>query len=151
MVWIGRLIGMAGLALVWATGVSAAACKPADGKLAGGYELQGVMETGSIIILLADGRFGYNFTVGAYDEIAEGCWHRDGKNVVLVPMSDTTSAMWFTLVHCSETPRSSWRNHRSWYSCAGPDPKIMNRSSPSASARESEKTCPPIVAWTTSA
>ena len=85
MVWIGRLIGMAGLALVWATGVSAAACKPADGKLAGGYELQGVMETGSIIILLADGRFGYNFTVGAYDEIAEGCWHRDGKNVVLVP------------------------------------------------------------------
>ena len=29
--------------------------------------------------------FGYMLTVGAYEEVAQGCWRRDGKSVVLEP------------------------------------------------------------------
>lgn len=63
----------------------ASPCKPADAKLAGGYELRGVRETGSVIALEADGRFGYMLTVGAFDEVARGCWRREGDAVVLNP------------------------------------------------------------------
>lgn len=58
-------------------------CKTADEKLAGGYELRGVREVGSILVLAPDGRFGYSLTVGANDEEAIGCWQRDGRNVIL--------------------------------------------------------------------
>ena len=70
-----------------ATPLSAAPCKQADAKLAGSYELTGVMETGSVIILAADGRFGYMLTVGAFEEIGRGCWHRK-NDVVILKTSD---------------------------------------------------------------
>lgn len=81
-----RMVFAALLALfVTAAPLLAAPCEKADAGLAGRYQLTGVMETGSIIVLAADGRFGYMLTVGAYDEVAEGCWRRDGGSVLLEP------------------------------------------------------------------
>ena len=73
-------------ALAFATTPGAAqSCKPADAKLAGNYQLSGVMETGSLIGLAPDGRFGYMLSVGAFDEVARGCWQKQGNTVVLTP------------------------------------------------------------------
>ena len=60
-----------------------AKCNPVDPRLAGGYELQGVREVGSLIMLGLDGAFGYMLTYGAYDEEADGCWQTDDKTVTL--------------------------------------------------------------------
>jgi hypothetical protein len=73
------------VAITSSTAAAALTCPPIKSKLGGVYELRGVMETGSTIILMPDGRFGYNLTVGAYDEVAEGCWRKEKKTVVLVP------------------------------------------------------------------
>ena len=80
---IGVFAVVSSVLLASGTASQAASCEPGDKALAGLYELTGVMETGSIIVLLADGRFGYELTVGAYDEIARGCWKRDGSTVTL--------------------------------------------------------------------
>ena len=61
----------------------AGTCAAQDSKLGGAYELIDVHETGSIIYLMADGRFGYELTVGAYDERAIGCWIQKGSIVTL--------------------------------------------------------------------
>ncbi len=71
--------------LLFQAPVLAAPCKPADEALAGVYQLSGVRETGSVIRLAPDGRFGYMLTVGAFDEIAAGCWRRSGTAIDLVP------------------------------------------------------------------
>ncbi len=81
---VAKIMIFAGSCLLLIRG-GAAACDRQDASLAGLYELQGVMETGSAIGLAADGRFQYMLTVGAFDEVAEGCWHRTGQNIVLVP------------------------------------------------------------------
>lgn len=47
----------------------------------GHYYLQGVMETGSELLLMPDGRFQWYISYGAVDQNAEGTWSRD-KNVV---------------------------------------------------------------------
>lgn len=62
-------------------------CKPSDASLAGIYQLRGVMETGSTILLAPDGRFRYKLTYGAYDEIAEGCWQKLSREVILTASS----------------------------------------------------------------
>jgi hypothetical protein len=54
-------------------------------SLAGHYYLDGIMETGSELLLRDDGRFQWYFTYGALDLAAEGCWQREGTNVVLLP------------------------------------------------------------------
>ena len=54
-------------------------------KLAGHYYLEGIMETGSELLLKDDGRFQWYFTYGALDLAAEGHWRRDDGNVVLLP------------------------------------------------------------------
>lgn len=61
----------------------AGTCAAQDSNLGGAYELIDVHETGSIIYLMADGRFGYELTVGAYDERAIGCWIQKGSIVTL--------------------------------------------------------------------
>lgn len=53
--------------------------------LAGHYYLEGIMETGSELLLRDDGRFQWYFTYGALDLAAEGRWRREGVNVVLLP------------------------------------------------------------------
>src|SRR5215470_11041488 len=60
-----------------------AGCAPADASLAGHYYLHGVMEVGSELLLKADGRFEYMLAYGALDELASGCWTRNGGVVTL--------------------------------------------------------------------
>jgi hypothetical protein len=60
-----------------------AGCAPADPSLAGHYYLHGVMEVGSELLLKADGRFEYMLAYGALDELASGCWTRNGGVVTL--------------------------------------------------------------------
>jgi hypothetical protein len=73
-------------------GASAKACAPAEASLAGNYGLRGVMEVGSQISLRADGSFEYMLAYGAVDELASGCWTREGNTVVLVPNRKQTNA-----------------------------------------------------------
>jgi hypothetical protein len=65
------------------SGASAAGCAPAVAALAGHYWLRGVMEVGSELELRADGRFAYMLAYGALDELASGCWSREGDVVAL--------------------------------------------------------------------
>jgi hypothetical protein len=62
---------------------ASAGCAPADSSLAGHYYLHGVMEVGSELLLRADGRFEYMLAYGALDELASGCWTRNGGVVML--------------------------------------------------------------------
>ena len=70
---------------------SAQACAPADASLAGNYGLRGMMEVGSQISLRVDGTFDYMLAYGAADELASGCWSREGDAVVLVPEKKMTN------------------------------------------------------------
>jgi len=72
------------LPLLWISGACAADCPPADAKLAGHYYLHGVMEVGSELLLKPDGHFDYMLAYGALDELASGCWSREGGTVTLV-------------------------------------------------------------------
>ena len=54
-------------------------------KFAGHYFLEGIMEAGSELLLHANGRFQWYFTYGALDLAADGSWHYEGGNVVLLP------------------------------------------------------------------
>ncbi|WP_374527639.1 hypothetical protein [Novosphingobium sp.] len=54
-----------------------------DGALAGHYYLSGVMETGSELLLKADGRFEWYISYGAVDQVAKGRWGRADQTVIL--------------------------------------------------------------------
>ena len=54
-----------------------------DAALAGHYYLSGVMETGSELLLKADGRFEWYISYGAVDQVAKGRWGRTGQTVTL--------------------------------------------------------------------
>ena len=62
---------------------SAAECEPQGSRHGGIYELQDVMEVGSVIWLGNNGRFEYMLAYGAVDEYAEGCWTKSGGEIVL--------------------------------------------------------------------
>ena len=62
----------------------AAGAKPIEATLAGEYQLAGVMETGSGLLLRADGSFEWYFSYGALDLGARGTWTRLGDAVELV-------------------------------------------------------------------
>jgi hypothetical protein len=64
--------------------------------LAGTYCLSGVMEVGSCIRLLRDGKYQYFLAYGAYDENSEGTWRVEGGQVVLEsPAYDRQAAFTF--------------------------------------------------------
>lgn len=56
-----------------------------DPSLTGHYYLSGVMETGSELLLKADGRFEWYISYGAVDQTAKGRWGRTGQTVTLAP------------------------------------------------------------------
>ena len=64
-----------------------AAARPA--ALAGHYYLQGVMETGSELLMTPDGRFQWYLTYGALDLFAEGTWDEVKGEVVLTSKADS--------------------------------------------------------------
>ena len=55
-----------------------------DAVLTGHYYLSSVMETGSELLLKADGRFEWYISYGAVDQVAKGRWGRAGQTVTLV-------------------------------------------------------------------
>lgn len=62
-----------------------------DASLAGHYYLSGVMETGSELLLKADGQFEWYISIGAMDQVAKGRWGRTAETVTLatdVPPAD---------------------------------------------------------------
>ncbi|WP_070157892.1 hypothetical protein [Sphingobium phenoxybenzoativorans] len=81
MTWLApvALLAMTPLALAQADPAKAAAPQ----SLAGHYYLQGVMETGSELMLDPRGRFEWYLVYGALDLFAEGTWRQDGGTIVL--------------------------------------------------------------------
>ena len=76
------------VALAWAPGAIAQdatqhAAPATQAALAGDYHLDGVMETGSGLLLRDDGSFEWFFSYGALDLGARGKWKREGDTVVL--------------------------------------------------------------------
>jgi hypothetical protein len=65
--------------------------------LAGHYYLQGVMETGSELLLKPDGRFQWMLSYGALDQQAEGNWKRDGDRLILSADARPVAAPLFEL------------------------------------------------------
>lgn len=55
-----------------------------QGSLVGHYYLMGVMETGSELLLRPDGLFDWSLSYGAVDQDAQGAWHVERDEVVLV-------------------------------------------------------------------
>jgi hypothetical protein len=55
-----------------------------QGALVGHYYLTGVMETGSELLLRPDGLFDWSLSYGAVDQDAQGAWHIEHDEVVLV-------------------------------------------------------------------
>ncbi len=79
-----RMVPKAGLALAGALILSGAAVAAPDAPaLAGHYYLEGVMETGSELLLLPDHRFQWYLSYGAMDLDATGHWSSDGNKVTL--------------------------------------------------------------------
>jgi len=78
------LLADAGMAIAAPPSPSTIAAPSADvATLAGGYHLEGVMETGSDLLLRADGTFEWAFTYGALDLQAKGRWQREGDGIAL--------------------------------------------------------------------
>ena len=83
------------LVLAMSAATPAQAAEPKQGEaptasrdaatLTGHYYLEGIMETGSELLLRDDGRFQWYFTHGALDLAAQGRWQREGMHVVLLP------------------------------------------------------------------
>lgn len=84
-----RLLLLAALML----GLAAPAfAKGAAETAAGHYFLEGVMETGSELLLRPDGKFQYYFTYGALDLLAEGDWREDKGHVHLITRKKQSNA-----------------------------------------------------------
>lgn len=66
-----------------------------DASLTGHYYLSGVMETGSELLLKADGRFEWYISYGAVDQVAKGRWGRTGQMVTLAADLPATDAPLF--------------------------------------------------------
>ncbi|MBC2670321.1 hypothetical protein ACFOON_17245 [Novosphingobium piscinae] len=77
---IAPALAMAGLLIGSASPLPASAGTSA---LVGHYYLSGVRETGSELVLGADGRFAWFLSYGALDQTAEGTWRREGDAVIL--------------------------------------------------------------------
>jgi hypothetical protein len=65
------------------TAPTAHASAPDAAALAGTYHLEGVMETGSDLLVRADGTFEWGFTYGALDLLAKGHWQAEGDGITL--------------------------------------------------------------------
>ncbi|MGC4250603.1 MAG: hypothetical protein QM605_03780 [Sphingobium sp.] len=80
-----------------------------DGSAAwtGHYYLQGVMETGSEMLLRPDGRFQWYLVVGALDLFAEGRWEAKDGSVILTsePSKDVPKPAFETMTLRQENGR----------------------------------------------
>ncbi|SCW54500.1 hypothetical protein SAMN02927924_01225 [Sphingobium faniae] len=74
---------LAGSAREGGADAASPAAKSKAAAWAGHYYLQGVMETGSEMLLRPDGRFQWYLVVGALDLFAEGRWEAKDGSVIL--------------------------------------------------------------------
>lgn len=79
-------------ALAWP--LAAGAADQGASFLPGHYYLQGVMETGSELLLKKDGTFEWMLSYGSMDEQASGAWRVDGDVLTLVAAFAVTDAQW---------------------------------------------------------
>lgn len=77
---LSSLLACAALAFA----IPAGAAEPAASSLPGHYYLQGVMETGSELLLKKDGTFEWVLSYGNTDQQASGAWRVTGDTVTLV-------------------------------------------------------------------
>ncbi|HEY0660793.1 MAG TPA: hypothetical protein VGD21_05685 [Lysobacter sp.] len=114
------------LALACCAAWPASAAKPeappqaerTDPALAGHYYLNGVMETGSELLLRADGRFMWAMTYGALDLQAQGRWYREGDRVVLQADVPATPPV-FRLMDADETGAGAPPSEDAWIAVVG--------------------------------
>ncbi len=59
------------------------ACGQGDKSYVGRYELRGVMEVGSQLVLRADGSFTFGLAYGANDQAGSGCWTQTDRLIAL--------------------------------------------------------------------
>jgi hypothetical protein len=78
--------------------------------LAGQYELQGVREVGSELLLKPDGKFEFMLAYGAADYWAKGTW-RVEKDIVLLKSDERKRPPAFRLVRSSSEKASTVRVH----------------------------------------
>lgn len=74
-----------------------------DAALVGHYYLSGVMETGSELLLRADGTYEWYISYGAVDLFSDGTWGRRGDAVVLLARKRATASPLF-----QADEQSSW-------------------------------------------
>jgi hypothetical protein len=70
---------------------------PVRADVVGHYSLQGVMETGSELLLKPDGRFQWYLSVGSLDLVGVGQWQETDGLVMLVPDPETTQRVPFSI------------------------------------------------------
>lgn len=75
--------------VMWTAPALAQPAQQAGEALVGHYYLQGVMETGSELLLRPDGRFQWYLSYGALDLFAEGTWRVASEAVELVSAPST--------------------------------------------------------------
>lgn len=80
-----------------ALSIAPVAAQTADPALAGHYYLSGIRETGSELLLRADGHFEWYLSYGAVDQQADGQWKREGATVLLTANRPDSSAPLFRL------------------------------------------------------
>ncbi len=84
LVGLGLLLGAVGSASVGAV-AAASPCPGGDPTLVGTYQLKGVMNVGSKLVLRKDGSFDYRLSYGVVDQKGKGCWVREGTSLSLIP------------------------------------------------------------------
>jgi len=106
--WLSALMVIAGMELAHAQSSQAASSGRIDPALVGHYYLNGVMETGSELLLKPDGRFQWMMAYGALDQFAQGRWQRDGERVLLQsdPVGKTPEFRPFTDAEMNSHPPS---------------------------------------------
>ena len=63
------------------------ACGKGDQSYVGRYQMSGVMEVGSQLVLRADGSYTFELAYGANDQVGTGCWTQTDRLIALLAAS----------------------------------------------------------------
>jgi hypothetical protein len=99
-----------------------------DPAFVGHYYLTGAMETGSELLLRADGTFQWYMSYGAVDQAAHGAWGSDGGAIILM-----------TAVPTSDKPLFTFREVEPWSEAA--EDELLRRAYDEADDKVGER-CP---------
>jgi hypothetical protein len=88
--WLGRLVALAALLAAPTAQALGPACGKGNKSYVGRYEMSGVMEVGSQLVLRADGSFAFALAYGANDQVGAGCWTQTDRVIALFAGRDAT-------------------------------------------------------------